>query len=379
MVLTMPTSERRRCPSSPHSAWEWRAPSAPARCHQALSRTLRPVAGRSSWRWSLRPCPGLPAGMLGYGCLHRTTRPSIRDGAFLPGTELWDEVGVDLPPPSPAAVASAQACRAACDARTECAAWTHHGVSGTCSLKRRAERSLHVVTSAPCFQPNYAGAEPRTSTSGFKDEPNGARFAQLYVNRTRAWVSPRPRGKHWLGNWSRLLEPGVEPVATVAAAGCANLPSTGDPVTQCGEYCRKTAECAFFWVYTSGGSKGRCCPKAGVTLANGTRPLSGSFCAMDGPPTGPGSGTCTWGNCDYGHFGYATLLPILPEDRNITLHTFVDRSIVEVFGAGGRAVVTARVYPNVTSGRTSAFNAGTGAASLLRATVYKMGNAIEPS
>lgn len=61
-----------------------------------------------------------------------------------------------------------------------------------------------------------------------------------------------------------------------------------------------------------------------------------------------GSPANTTGDC-YGHFGYAQMLRIVPSDPSLTLHAFADRSVLEVFGQGGRAAVTARVYPTIAS------------------------------
>ena len=53
------------------------------------------------------------------------------------------------------------------------------------------------------------------------------------------------------------------------------------------------------------------------------------------------------------------MLRILPTDTTLDLHVFVDRSIIEAFGQGGRAAVTARVYPwGATSDRIGLYNAG---------------------
>ena len=54
-------------------------------------------------------------------------------------------------------------------------------------------------------------------------------------------------------------------------------------------------------------------------------------------------------DCGYGRFGYAQTLRLLPTDTSLELHVFADRSIVEAFGQGGRAAVTARVYPTLAS------------------------------
>ena len=40
---------------------------------------------------------------------------------------------------------------------------------------------------------------------------------------------------------------------------------------------------------------------------------------------------------------------LLPSDTTLNLHVFADRSIIEAFGQAGRAVVTARVYPTLTT------------------------------
>lgn len=49
----------------------------------------------------------------------------------------------------------------------------------------------------------------------------------------------------------------------------------------------------------------------------------------------------------YGRFGYAQMLRVLPIDRELKLHAYADRSIIEIFGQDGRAAVTARVYPTL--------------------------------
>ena len=60
------------------------------------------------------------------------------------------------------------------------------------------------------------------------------------------------------------------------------------------------------------------------------------------------SGDCGRRDCAFGHFGYAQTLRIVPsEDSALQLQVFADRSIVEAFGQGGRAAVTARVYPTL--------------------------------
>ena len=54
----------------------------------------------------------------------------------------------------------------------------------------------------------------------------------------------------------------------------------------------------------------------------------------------------------------------------------VDRSVVELFGAGGRAVATARVYPgSAASVGVGAFNAGRTNATLQALDAWEMGSA----
>ena len=129
-------------------------------------------------------------------------------------------------------------CRALCARAPNCSAWTWVA-QAECRLKRRAERSIQVVSTAPCFQPNYPGSHPPSSVSGFMPTAAGVRFAQVYVNRTKAWIAPEPAGRHWLGNWSIMpgLD-GVEPIVTADAAPCADLGTNGDATSLCGQHCR---------------------------------------------------------------------------------------------------------------------------------------------
>jgi hypothetical protein len=76
-------------------------------------------------------------------------------------------------------------------------------------------------------------------------------------------------------------------------------------------------------------------------------------------PSSPTDRTGNGSSTAFGHFGYAQLLRIVPTDATIDVHAYVDRSILEVFANGGRAAVTARVYPwRATSDRLAVFNRG---------------------
>ena len=70
--------------------------------------------------------------------------------------------------------------------------------------------------------------------------------------------------KHWTGGW-KLLENNSYPPTTDAGSSVTVRPSAGQSIVEaCGERCRTTANCAYFFVYTSGRSKGHCFPKASV-------------------------------------------------------------------------------------------------------------------
>eukprot|EP00939_MAST-03C_sp_MAST-3C-sp1_P003785 g3785.t1 len=90
----------------------------------------------------------------------------------------------------------------------------------------------------------------------------------------------------------------------------------------------------------------------------------------------------TMSNYSYPTFGYAKSLLHVPEldGDSVRIEIFVDRSIVEVFGQGGRSVVTARVYPaNPSSTRVGVVNLGRRALSpsVLGFDVWEMDGALE--
>ena len=204
------------------------------------------------------------------------TRVGIRDGSWLEGVDLWDEVGGDR---STLSTATAQACQDACAHDVGCGAWTHTAPS-LCRLKAQAQRSLQVVSGAPgCFLPSYNFSQPNASVSGLKQQRT-IKFAQLYVDRTSSWITD-------------------------------------------------------------------------------------DNCAAHDPKPGR--------DCAFGHFGFASTLRVLPSsDDGLRVHVFGDRSVVEVFGSGGRAAVTARVYPTLAqSDRIGVYGAG----EVLRAAAWALGSA----
>merc|ERR1712151_120514 len=68
----------------------------------------------------------------------------------------------------------------------------------------------------------------------------------------------------------------------------------------------------------------------------------------------------------------AKSFPILPGETSLDVRILVDRSIVEFFVSGGRAVYTARYYPEPGSGGNIVVVANTDTA-FLSAKVYEMG------
>lgn len=91
---------------------------------------------------------------------------------------------------------------------------------------------------------------------------------------------------------------------------------------------------------------------------------------------------------EFGHFAYAQLLRLRSSDATIDLHTFIDKSIVEVFASGSpahsspsqeldvRATVTARVYPRqIDSDRLGLYNLGNDSATVTRFDAWRLGRA----
>jgi|EP01046_Picozoa_sp_COSAG06_P001638 hypothetical protein len=98
--------------------------------------------------------------------------------------------------------------------------------------------------------------------------------------------------KHYTGNWSLDMSGKYPP--TTEAKACARIkgdPSGDKAVNDCGQICRETDNCAFFWVYTEGSKAGLCCPKTAVEPGKPTEPLcktcGGEFYKMDGTPAAP--------------------------------------------------------------------------------------------
>ena len=59
----------------------------------------------------------------------------------------------------------------------------------------------------------------------------------------------------------------------------------------------------------------------------------------------PGDGDNGDARKSYGHHSYGMTVRMRPEETTVELTVFADLSIVEGFAAGGRAAITARVYP----------------------------------
>lgn len=87
--------------------------------------------------------------------------------------------------------------------------------------------------------------------------------------------------KHYTGNWSLVMSGKYPP--TTEAVPCKH--TKGEPssaVEDCGAVCRKTDNCALFWVYTEGHDAGLCCPKqsvqAGEPMVPACKTCGGEFC-----------------------------------------------------------------------------------------------------
>lgn len=78
------------------------------------------------------------------------------------------------------------------------------------------------------------------------------------------------------------------------------------------------------------------------------------------------------GNTDFNeHFSGIHKAPLKPVDGEITLHIFIDRSSVELFGNGGRAVITDRIFPSKGSDGISLFTNG-GKAQLISLDIWQL-------
>ena len=120
------------------------------------------------------------------------TRVGIRDGSWMSGVDLWDEVNGDR---STLSAATATACRDACTHDSGCGAWTHT-VPTLCRLKAQAQHSLQVVSGAPgCFLPSYNYSQPNASTSGLKQQA-AIKFAQVYIDRSSSWITDKHCATH---------------------------------------------------------------------------------------------------------------------------------------------------------------------------------------
>jgi len=63
------------------------------------------------------------------------------------------------------------------------------------------------------------------------------------------------------------------------------------------------------------------------------------------------------------------------EEKSISLRVLVDHSIVESFGEGGKACITARAYPTLAIGKDAhlyAFNNGTSTVTASKITAWEM-------
>ena len=186
------------------------------------------------------------------------THVGVRDGTYLSGIDLWDQVNGDSHQfnVSGTAAAAVDLCRNAClspPSGVLCAAWTLSN-NKLCRFKAHAQHALQVASNNGAFLPYH----PK-SISGYI-HTSSIHFLSLYIDRTHTTLAaPNNNYSYPHYNYSKLL---MVVVGNVDAGASA---------------------------------KGK-------------------------------------------HKNQI--------ETTIELHVFVDRSIVEVFGQGGRSVVTARVYPS---------------------------------
>ncbi|KAJ9692080.1 hypothetical protein PVL29_011259 [Vitis rotundifolia] len=75
---------------------------------------------------------------------------------------------------------------------------------------------------------------------------------------------------------------------------------------------------------------------------------------------------------------YGAFLNVDPVDEELSLRTLIDHSIVESFGGGGKACITARVYPTLATedeARLFVFNKGTGSVGVTTVSAWSMKSA----
>lgn len=154
---------------------------------------------------------------------------------------------------------------------------------------------------------------PDCHTNLFYDE-----LKEVYRLTSRDYVKPSGRdiaistsgkgspAKHWTGNWT-LKHKNEFPPASPAGKVTMVKVDPKHAASACGKVCRKTDDCAFFWVYTAGKDAGKCFPKSAVESGPMVKPActtcGGEWYKMNGspvtPPPSPHSNSSVfgdWGN-----------------------------------------------------------------------------------
>ena len=119
---------------------------------------------------------------------------------------------------------------------------------------------------------------PDCHTNLFYDGPT-----ERYYMTTRDYQHPRGReismsqsggggrgggggGKFWKGNWTKMYTNQYPTMETSAGPMIKVQPNDVESAAEmCGQHCRATPNCHFFFVYSTGRSKGSCFPKASAS------------------------------------------------------------------------------------------------------------------
>lgn len=141
------------------------------------------------------------------------------------------------------------------------------------------ERSVHAAVVRNCSVMFVSSSDPPSSLLDFPSVCSGGPCAAAAIWR-------RAPAMYWVGNWTQLRSNGTYPPTIPISQFIRHV---SDPVTMCGEACRTTDGCAFFFVYTSGRSAGSCFLKAAILpgdeISATCTSCDGSFYGMDGGPS----------------------------------------------------------------------------------------------
>lgn len=150
--------------------------------------------------------------------------------------------------------------------------------------------------------------------------------------------------------------------------------SEAQNVANCSAQCAAENECVA-WTYVRPGFPDppypapRCSLKSSVPAQK-----PGASCCVSGVKGGTGiivDRSLTTG--DGPNSALTSALPLLASETVVRIHAFLDHSILEVFGQGGRTRATARIYPTDATAMYVGMYALGGSATVLNATVWSLG------